>query len=193
MYRGKTFKVTQEVAVEVGLDEVMENIDHDDLLEALLEQGCDVSSAIGDMDPDDVLDELQHRDVVQWVVSNVDTDEILDALKEADDDGLTGWLEDHRDVLPVDVKTETPKPEPTPPAKPLIRPSLSMHDNKVFVATREEELSPLTLTEVGTYTIFGGVIAVTALGVEFMTTSLSTAESILSVLAFTQSNTFTEV
>lgn len=192
MYRSQTFKVAQEVTVEVTVDDVMENIDHDVLLEALLEQGCDVSSAIGDMDPDDVLDELQHRDVVQWVVSNVDTDEILDALKESDPDGLTGWLEDNRDVLPVDVKTETPLPE-TPKPKPLIRPSLSMHDNKVFVATREEELSPVTLTEVGTYTIFGGVIAVTALGVEFMTTSLFMAESILSVVVFTQSNTFTEV
>lgn len=185
MYRGK-FEVTQEVevTVEVDLDEVMKNIDHDDLLEALLEHGCDVSSLIGDMEPNDVLDELQHRDVVQWVVSNVDTDEILDAVKETDDDGLTGWLENHRDVLPVDVKTETPEVKPEPVT--LVYPVIKMDDNKVYALG--------TNLSVGTYTMFNGMLFVDALGVQFVSTTVQSAELILSAVAFKATNaTNTEV
>lgn len=187
MYGSQTFDITQEVTIEVTINEVMESIDHDALADALVQDGYDFSDIVGEMDADDVLNGIAHSAIVSYAACEVDSDTLLDALKESDPDGLTGWLEDNRDVLPVDVKTETPMP------KPLIRPAVSMNDNKVFVAIREEELSPVTLTEVGTYTVFNDMLFVNALGVQFVSTTVQNAEVILGAVAFSVANTNKEV
>lgn len=189
-----SFEVTQEVTIEVTINEVMESIDHDELFNALLEQGCDLSDAISNMECSEVLDNFQHYEIVSWAVSNLDTYEVLDALKDTDEEGFTGWLEKNDDILPTKVKAEEEKKEePKPEPIPLVRPVVSMNEGRILVAGRADSLESLSVFDAGTYKVFGGVIAVTALGVEFMTTSVQSAEVILSSIAFAQANVNKEV
>ena len=193
MYKN-SFEVTQEVTIEVGIDEVLENIDHDELFNVLLEQGCDLSDTISNMGCDEVLDNFPHHEVVNWAVSNLDTYEVLDALKDTDEEGFASWLEKNDDILPTKVKAEEEKKEePKPEPIPLVRPVVSMNEGKVLVAGRADSLEPLSVFDAGTYTTFGGVIAVTALGVQFMTTATQSAEAILGAIAFAQANVNKEV
>jgi len=186
-----SFNVTQEVTVEVTIDDVLENLDNDRLFEALMEQGHDISGVISDMECDEVMDCLQHYEVISWAVTNLDTSDVLDAFKDSDPDGVHEWLKANDDIVNPDwnPNKEEPKPEPTP----LVRPVVSMNEGRVLVAGRADSLEPLSVFDAGTYTTFGGVIAVTALGVQFMTTTMQSAEAILGAIAFAQANVNKEV
>lgn len=184
MYGSQTFDITQEVTVEVTINDVMENIDHDALADALVQDGYDFSDIVSEMDADDVLNGIAHSDIVSYAACEVDTDTLLNAVKESDPDGLTGWLEDNRDVLPVDVKTDTPQPEkPKPEETPLLLPVISMEENTVYVAVKPDDLYN-TRTKVGTYSVFNGVLFIDALGVQFVCNRLEDTSNILSKVAF---------
>jgi hypothetical protein len=181
MYR-KSFKVTQEVNIDVAVQEVIDNLDHDELFNALMEEGYDISGAISDMECDEVMDCFQHHEIVSWAASNIDTDEMLDALKRVDAEGVASWLEKNDDLLSDEKKQSIPAPTP------VVRPVVSMNEGRILVAGRADSLEPLSVFDAGTYTTFGGVIAVTALGVQFMTTAMQSAEAILGAVAFAQAN-----
>ena len=188
MYKS-SFNVTQEVTVEVTIDEVLENINHEELFEALMQEGTvDASTIVGDLECDEVLDNFQQYEVISWAVTNLDTSEVLDAFKDSDPDGMHEWLKANDDIVNPD-KVEEPKPEPTP----LVRPVVSMNEGRILVAGRADSLESLSVFDAGTYTTFGGVIAVTALGVQFMTTATQSAEAILGAIAFAQANVNKEV
>ena len=191
MYKS-SFNVTQEVTVEVTIDEVLENINHEELFEALMQEGTvDASTIVGDLECDEVLDNFQQYEVISWAVTNLDTSEVLDAFKESDPDGVHEWLKANDDIVNPDwnPNEEEPKPEPIP----LVRPVVSMNEGRVLVAGRADSLEQLSVFDAGTYTTFGGVIAVTALGVQFMTTTMQSAEAILGAIAFAQANVNKEV
>ena len=177
----KSFKVTQEFSIEVTVQEVIDNLDHDELLDALLEEGCDISDAISNMECDEVLENFQHHEIMSWAASNIDTYAMLDALKGADEEGVASWLEKNDDIAPTKDKVEEPAPALAP--TPMVRPVVSMNEGRVLVDGQDA----------GTYTTFGGVIAVTALGVQFMTTAMQSAEAILGAIAFAQANIKKEV
>lgn len=170
-----SFEVTQEVTVEVTIDDVLENIDTDELFNALLEQGCDLSDTISNMDFSEVVDNFQHYEIVSWAASNLDTDEVLDAFKDADVEGFASWLEKNDDILPTKGDAEeAPKPEPTP----LKHPFVSMIEGRVLVDGEDA----------GTYKVFGGVIAVDAFNVQFMANTVDNAAKILNAVTFASVN-----
>jgi hypothetical protein len=190
MYRSSSFKVTKEVEVEIDIDDVMENINHDRLFEALMEAGdVDASTVISDMDATDVLDELDTSDVIHYATRNLDTDELLDGLKEQDRVGLVSWLESNPDIIPTkdkveEPKVEEPKPEPTPLW--LSRPVVVLEQGEV-----RYDSDPLV--SYGTYTFFNNMLCVNAFGVQFLAATLKDASNILNALALDVTVTNQEV
>jgi len=186
MYKS-SFNVTQEVTVEVTIDEVLENIDNDELFNALMEQGHDISDAISGMECDEVLDNFQHYEVISWAVTNLDTDEVLDAFKESDPDGVHEWLKANDDIVNPDwnPNKEEPKPEPVPAPAPLKHPVIVLQDGDV---TQVDEFHSSLGVKVGTYKVFGGVIAVDAFNVQFMANTVNNASNILNAIAFASVN-----
>jgi len=173
MYKS-SFNVTQEVTVEVTIDEVLENINHEELFEALMQEGTvDASTIIGDLECDEVLDNFQHYEVISWAVTNLDTSDVLDAFKESDPDGVHEWLKGNDDIVNPD-KVEEPKPEPTP----LKHPFVSMTEGRLLMDGKDA----------GTYKVFGGVIAVDAFNVQFMANTVNNASNILNAIAFASVN-----
>ena len=186
MYKS-SFNVTQEVTVEVTIDEVLENINHEELFEALMQEGTvDASTIIGDLECDEVLDNFQHYEVISWAVTNLDTSDVLDAFKESDPDGVHEWLKGNDDIVNPDwnPNKEEPKPEPVPAPAPLKHPVITLQDGDVY---QMDELH-IPATKVGTYKVFGGVIAVDAFNVQFMANTVDNASKILNAIAFASVN-----
>jgi hypothetical protein len=179
--RNETITISKEVDIEIDLSDVLDEFSLDQLLQ--------------NTSADEVLDTYESYEVIDWAVSNLDISDLLDGIKNSvNADEMTEWLRSNEDMLPANVeaeeeKKEEPKPEPTP----LVRPVVSMTEGRVLVAGRADSLGSLSVFDAGTYKVFGGVIAVTALGVEFMTTSVRGAEVILSSIAFAQANANKEV
>ena len=179
--RNETITISKEVDIEIDLSDVLDEFSLDQLLQ--------------NTSADEVLDTYESYEVIDWAVSNLDISDLLDGIKNSvNADEMTEWLRSNEDMLPANVeaeeeKKEEPKPEPTP----LVRPVVSMNEGRVLVAGRADSLESLSVFDAGTYKVFGGVIAVTALGVEFMTTSVQSAEVILSSIAFAQANLSKEV
>lgn len=175
--RGDTITISKEVDVEIDLSDVLDEFSLDQLLQ--------------NTSADEVLDTYETYEIIDWAASNLDISDLLDGIKNSvNADDITEWLRSNRDVVPIkdeddeEEKKEEPKPEPIP----LVRPVVSMNEGRVLVAGWADSLGSLSVFDAGTYKVFGGVIAVTALGVEFMTTSVQSAEVILSSIAFAQAN-----
>jgi len=180
--RRDTITISKEVDIEIDLSDVLDEFSLDQLLQ--------------NTSADEVLDTYETYEVIDWAVSNLDISDLLDGIKNGvNADDITEWLRSNRDVVPIkdeddeEEEKEEPKPEPIP----LVRPVVSMNEGRVLVAGRADPLEPLNVFDAGTYTTFGGVIAVTALGVQFMTTATQSAEAILGAIAFAQANANKEV
>ena len=174
MFKRNTFTVSKEVEIEVTIDDVIENVDANELFEALMQEGSvDASTIIGDLECDEVLDNFQHYEVISWAVTNLDTSDVLDAFKDSDPDGMHEWLKANDDIVNPD-KVEEPKPEPIP----LKHPFVSMTEGRLLVDGQDA----------GTYKVFGGVIAVDAFNVQFMANTVDNASKILNAIAFASVN-----
>ena len=179
--RHDTITISKEVDIEIDLSDVLDEFSLDQLLQ--------------NTSADEVLETYESYEVIDWAVGNLDISDLLDGIKNSvNADEMTEWLRLNDDMVPnkedaEEEKKEEPKPEPTP----LVRPVVSMNEGRVLVAGRADSLEPLSVFDAGTYTTFGGVIAVTALGVQFMTTATQSAEAILGAIAFAQANANKEV
>lgn len=180
--RRDTITISKEVDIEIDLSDVLDEFSLDQLLQ--------------NTSADEVLDTYETYEVIDWAVSNLDISDLLDGIKNSvNADEMTDWLRSNKDMVPTkgeddeEEEKEEPKPEPTP----LVRPVVSMHDNKVFVAGRANPLEQLSLIEAGTYTVFNDMLFVNALGVQFVATTIQSAEVILGAVAFSVANANKEV
>lgn len=183
MYRN-SFKVKQEVevVVEVGIDEVLEHIDHGDLMDALLQDGYDVSRLVSDLEADEVLDEIRHEEIVNYVAQNVDTDEVLNALKEYDDEGLANWVKAN---VPAEQAEQAEESKPAPTIRYQ---DVFLRDGAV---RRVSELDNTIAYSIGTYNEFSGLFFVKVdadITYEYVAKDIKTANAIAKALVFAASN-----
>jgi hypothetical protein len=164
--RNETITISKEVDIEIDLSDVLDEFSLDQLLQ--------------NTSADEVLDTYESYEVIDWAVSNLDISDLLDGIKNSvNADEMTEWLRSNEDMLPANVeaeeeKKEEPKPEPTP----LKHPFVSMTEGRILVDGKD----------VGTYKVFGGVIAVDAFNVQFMANTLDNASKIMNAIAFASVN-----
>jgi hypothetical protein len=166
--RNETITISKEVDIEIDLSDVLDEFSLDQLLQ--------------NTSADEVLDTYESYEVIDWAVSNLDISDLLDGIKNSvNADEMTEWLRSNEDMLPANVeaeeeeeKKEEPKPEPTP----LKHPFVSMTEGRILVDGKD----------VGTYKVFGGVIAVAAFNVQFMANTLDNASKIMNAIAFASVN-----
>jgi ATP-dependent helicase YprA (DUF1998 family) len=166
--RNETITISKEVDIEIDLSDVLDEFSLDQLLQ--------------NTSADEVLDTYESYEVIDWAVSNLDISDLLDGIKNSvNADEMTEWLKSNEDMLPANVeaeeeeeKKEEPKPEPTP----LKHPFVSMTEGRILVDGKD----------VGTYKVFGGVIAVDAFNVQFMANTLDNASKIMNAIAFASVN-----